>query len=129
MTREARPSTVNNAPSGFFASTLGQVLGVLMALVVRYFVEFSGEMASYYPALAFYGARPRRQSDPGADLLATGFSLHGGAEAGRVVGIVVYVVLFLAASRKWGWRSLVVAFVGAMVAAAIAGYVAGLSPD
>jgi len=122
------PIPASNARPGFFARTPGQVCGVLIALIVRYFAEFCGEIASYYSAKAYYDARPQGEWDPSAHLSAVAFSLHGGSETGRVFGIIVYIALFLATSRKWGWRGFLFALAGAIIAASAAGYIAGLSP-
>lgn len=118
----------SNAPLRFFARLPGQVFGIAVALVVRYFAEFFGELASYYSAKAYYDARPQGEWDPSAHLQAVRFSLHDGSDTGRLVGILVYIALFLATSRKWGWKGFVFAFFAAMIAAGAAGYIAGLSP-
>jgi hypothetical protein len=131
MTREqtgTEPVPESRAATGFFARTSGQVCGVLIALIVRYFAEFCGEIASYYSARAYYDARPQGEWDASAHLRAVAFSLHGGSEAGRLVGIIVYIALFLATSRRWGWRGFLSALAGAIIAAGVAGYIAGLSP-
>lgn len=114
--------------AGFFARTAGKVVGVFLALLVRSIAGFFGEFASYYAAKAYYDKVPQGDWDPSAHLRAEAFAIHDGAQAGMVVGIVAYIVLFLLTSSRWGWRSIPFAVGGSMIAAAAAGYIAGLSP-
>jgi len=118
----------DNARPPFFARLSGQVFGAFVALVVRYFAEFCGELASYYSAKTHYDAQPQGEWEPSAHLGAVRFSLDDGSDTGRLVGILVYIGLFLATSRKWGWKGFAFAFFAAMVAASAAAYMAGLSP-
>ncbi len=95
MTDKTQAVPARSIQPGFFSRTSGQVLGVFMALVVRYIVEFCGQAASYQSAKAYYEAQPRGEWDAGAQLRAAAFSLHGGSDAGRLVGLTVYLTLFL----------------------------------
>jgi hypothetical protein len=99
-----------------------------MALVVWYVAAFCGEFGGYYSAYTYYQTRPQGEWNTSAHLSATTFALHDGTQAGSDVGIIAYIVMFLATSRKWGWWSIPFAIAGSMVAGAAAGYIAGFSP-
>jgi hypothetical protein len=114
--------------TGFLGRTAGKVVGVLLALLVRSVAGFFGDFASYYSAKAYYDKLPQGNWDPSAHLRAVAFAMHDGAQAGMIVGIIAYIVLFLLTSSRWGWRSIPFAVGGSVIAAAAAGYLSGLSP-
>ncbi len=128
MSKERHAAETTAGRSAFFTRVSGLVIGVLFAVIVWSFGEFVGELASYHAAKAYYDAQPRGDWDPSAHLRAVAFALHDGARTGAAVAMIVYIVLFLALRRRWGWLGFFAAVTGSMVAAAAVAYRAGLSP-